>query len=118
MPEGLIPTSISSQDWCIEGLYSNVKLDLLTITDGTDVWVSNNLQPVIKLALPVERLRNLAAGRNYSYDVQNIRLDIQPGRIGVAIKLVINNEKKVCSGQTLVLSNLIYTADHPPTLVQ
>ena len=60
--------------------------------------MSNNLQPATRLLLPVEKLAALTFGKSYFYAVLHTRLDIHPGRIGVALKLTINNSENKVSG--------------------
>lgn len=70
-------------------------MDLLAMTDGTRLMVSNSFEPVVEISLPLAELRKLAFGAQYSYDIQDVSLDVKPGKIGVSLKLIINSEYKV-----------------------
>ncbi|XP_067942010.1 cation channel sperm-associated auxiliary subunit epsilon-like [Watersipora subatra] len=95
VPAEVKPNKIASHSWCVQGLYNNVKVDLLTMTNGSTVWVSNSLRPPTRLKLPMERLEELAMGASFTYEVLYVSLDILPGRIGIAIRLTFSNENKV-----------------------
>lgn len=95
VPDGFLPTGISSQDWCIESVYNNVDMDLLIMRSTEQIWVTNKLQAATQLVLPVEKIAELALGQQYSLEIHDVSLDMHPGRLGVAIKLTIGDEKKV-----------------------
>lgn len=107
VPVGFIPKAISSQDWCIDGLYSDEDLDLLALYNSESVWISNHLQPAYRLELPESQLLKIASGVPYSYEVHDVTLDVQPGRLGVALKLSIGGESKVRKGSLFRLNTWI-----------
>ncbi|KAF6023128.1 C1orf101 [Bugula neritina] len=94
-PDGFSPTYIASQDWLIEGLFTDSNLDLLAMTDGKELWLSNNLGPARQILLPVEQIADLAGGKPYSFEIHDVSFDIKAGRLGLAIKLTIDSENKI-----------------------
>lgn len=69
------------------------ELDLLAITDGERVWISNRMEPPTELVLPDSMLKKL--GNNITYTVFDFSVNIQPARVRIALSLKVDGENKV-----------------------
>lgn len=72
------------------------------MTDGKELWLSNNLGPARQILLPVEQIADLAGGKPYSFEIHDVSFDIKAGRLGLAIKLTIDSENKVFSLRPMI----------------